>query len=513
MNRWVIILILGLAVNVLMKVWKINEPIETDLMQYCMGGHTIFHGMVLYKDVLDQKPPLLHLIYGISEQIFGYGESQIFAINILFSSLVIFFAFLILKELKFSGLMVGCFLAFLILGLLSCLEIEANQPNSELILNGLLGLALLQSIRACQGKKIELGLFWFTAASLSFVKHHAIIPALCLALVNDKVNQTINWKSRFVLPSIASTISLWLCFFFFYYIYGHWHDMWMSLFAFNFTYNNSLSQTLIEAMAWHNVLMLFVVCIPPFLLLLKKEPLPEVLKNLSWLSLVFSLGSFVMLAAPGKWWPHYYQLMIWPYFFSFALMFPGFCRGTSFILKLLRGAIIGSIFWLSAHNLANFLKLSPEEISLKKYKGPWFIETKKVAPKIKELLKGDEWFFVWGQDPGLYVYTKIWPQTRMNTYFPFVFGGIQQYAYKKFFEEVAQDPPELVIFPRPQIGMIAPNLADPILNWIARNYFPISNGYDYEGYLVCSRLGGSVDLRMDKQIPRQPLMGLFIKPN
>jgi len=511
MKKPLLILALGLAANFLMKVWKINEPIETDLMVYCMGGHALFHGKTLYKDILDQKPPLLHLIYGIFEKLFGYGEGQIFAVNIFFSSLIILFAYLILLELKIPETTIILLLIFLIFGLLSCLEIEANQPNSELIVNGLLGIALLQSVKVCLRKKNNPWAFCTASAALTFVKHHAIIPAICLAMSNDQASKTLGKKSAFTLPLIILTACLWLSFFLYYYIQGNFLDMWMSLFAMNLTYNTAWTHTLTEAFSWQNIILVSCVCAPQIYFLRNSFAEKREIKQLSLLSLAFTAGSFVMLALPGKWWPHYYQLMIWPSFFSFSLAFSQFWKNAPGGLGNLKIGIIFSALVLSSMNLLNYTRLSPEEISIKKYKGPWFIETKKVAMQIKGLFQGDEWFFVWGQDPGLYVYTKIWPQTRMNTYFPFVFGGIQEYAYRKFFEEVSKHPPEMVIFPRPQIGMIAPNISDPILQWICANYFPISSGSNYEGYLILLKLGGSIDQRIPQEIPRRTLKEIFIQ--
>ena len=80
----VFFLIVALVVNVLFKAWKWDEPIETDMFTYCMGGHAFLNSKLLYFQLWDQKPPLAHFIYGCVELLFGYGKTQIRAVNIYF---------------------------------------------------------------------------------------------------------------------------------------------------------------------------------------------------------------------------------------------------------------------------------------------------------------------------------------------------------------------------------------------------------------------------------------------
>lgn len=499
------ILGISLFVNLLFKIWKWDEPIETDMFTYCMGGHAFITSKLLYYQLWDQKPPLAHFIYGCVELLFGYGKTQIRAVNIIFSSILItecwVLVMVFLKRYRDRALA----MALLVVGILPNINYEVNQPNTELLINSLLAAAFLI---ACLGKKngLNVVLFGITCALSTLIKHHAVLPCGLLALFHGFLFKEKNpiKKFSFLLGCIAFTVCFWGLMFLYYQMIGHFVDIWQNLVISNVTYNQDFSLTLWQIVQPHNVIFLLLALTGSWNALYYKSGSDQ--ERLGFLSIGLALGCYLMLAAPGKWWPHYYQLMIVPMFCSAVLVLGSdFERSENVITRILRCFLVLIVCALSLYNLWTYVTLNPYEISSKKYKGPWYLETELMAPKINALLQKDEWFFQWGQDIGLYVYTNRWPHTRLNSYFPFIVGKVQDFVYPVFFHDVAVSPPDMVVFPHPQIGMIAPNIKDPILDWISTNYFPIPNDKDSPPYLLCARIGSNLDKRLPEAYSRKPL--------
>jgi len=502
-----------LFVNILFKIWKWDEPIETDMFTYCMGGHAILTSKLLYYQLWDQKPPLAHFIYGCVELLFGYGKTQIRAVNIIFSSILITECWVLIMALLQSYRDRILAMALLVLGILPNITYEVNQPNTELLINSLLAAAFLI---ACLGEENRWNavLFGITCALSTLIKHHAVLPCGLLALFHGFLSREKNPLKRFsfLIGFIAFTGCFWGFMFLYFHMKGHFVDIWQNLVMSNVTYNQNFSLTLWQIVQPHNVIFLLLALTGSWAALFYKSGSNQ--DRLGFLSIGLATGCYLMLAAPGKWWPHYYQLMIFPMVCS-ALLVLGSCPQDSKRLaqRILRIFLIAVIASLSLYNLWIYSTLNPYEISIKKYKGPWYLETELMAPKINSLLEGDEWFFQWGQDIGLYVYTNRWPHTRLNSYFPFIVGKVQDFVYPIFFHDVAVSPPDMVVFPHPQIGMIAPNIKDPILDWITTNYFPIPNEKDPVPYLLCARIGSNLDKRLPASYSRKPLKQYLTNPS
>jgi len=507
------LLLLGVAllVNLMMKLWKWDEPIETDIMMYCMGGHTFLSGKLLYVDLWDQKPPLIHFVYGIFEMVFGYGKNEVKAVNLVFSSILIIEFWYLAKKYTQEQKTRILLLTLIVVGILPNINYEINQPNCELLINGLMGLGLV-IILLQPRNKITYILFGLLSLAASMIKQHSVLPMAALAFFsffNDS-KESLPSRLGFLIAFFSSIIVGWGLLFLNYEILGHLSDIWLALIASNASYNPDYVATLLKALSLKNSIFLIFALLGPLIQLSTKGN--RAYKVIASASTALSLGCYAMVAIPGMWWPHYYQLMIIPIWLSALLLLQYFresChknKGFTFIICLL-------IISLACYNIYYYLTLSALQISEKKYKGPWYKQTELVAPSILSILNENEWFFVWGQDPGLYVYTRKWPHTRFNTYFPFVFSKVQHRVYPIFFNDIVKDPPDAIVFPSPQVSMIGPNINDPILAWIASNYFPVMGGPDISNYLICCRLGSNLSQRIPKNVPRTSLQAIIKSSN
>ena len=496
---------LFLIANFLLKYWHWNEPIETDLLMYCMGGHTFHINKLLYVNLWDQKPPLIHFLYAVAESFFGYGKGEVRAVNIFFSSALIIELWWIAKRCHSNIVSLTLLMLFLVIGIFPNIEYEVNQPNCELIVNVFLAFGFISLIANYKNIK-KYSLFGLSVLAASMVKHHSVIPMTSLAIASIIIYPSNKVSSRlgFLVACFSSLVIGWAILFIFYINIHHFSDIWLCLVSSNASYNPNYIDTILKAFYWKNLAFLIISLFGPAMIIYSQRS--GALRNISLFAISLSIGCYTMLAIPGMWWPHYYQLMILPIYISVVLILVCFYK-----TKSRTGLILITLFitTICSYNIFNYISLSDLQISEKKYKGPWFKDTELVAPIIKSLLTENEWFFVWGQDPGLYVYTNIWPHTRFNTYFPFVFSKVQPKVYPIFFSDVCNDPPDLIIFPAPQVSMIGPNIADPILDWIASNYFPVIGGEMARNYLICCRTGSKLSQRLPASVSKQPLKSII----
>lgn len=508
-NAALLALAASLLVNLVLKVWNRAEPLETDLFIYCMGGHTFPTGKVLYHDVMDQKPPVLHLIYAAGEILAGYGRGQIFLINVTFSSLMIIGTYLLGRAVCSPAWHTAVTLGLLSVGILPNIDFEVNQPNSELLINGL--LVFMACIALARGTSLlSRVVYAFLALLVTMIKPHMVLPCLMLAGGHDFtcLARPFRLRRSLTLATIAAVATGWATLFGIYLLIGHFDDIWLSLVLHNATYVQPFLTTCWQSLTITN--LLFVTgCLAGPLALSRVSRTPDD-RGFVISTTLFACGCMIAVAAPGKWWPHYYQHLVIPVILSALGLLIAAERTTNRKISLAIQVFVAALtISASSLNIYRYMRYTPNEISRIKYKGDWFIETEAVAPIIKSLLKDDEWFFVWGQDPGLYVYTDIWPRTRFIAYFPFIVGNVQHIVYPMFFEDVARDPPDLVVFPKAQIPMIVPNIHDPILQWIATNYYPLPFTDRNQSHLLCVRTDSSLDMRTATRIPRTTLLRLL----
>ncbi|HEY2902150.1 MAG TPA: hypothetical protein VGL59_16330 [Polyangia bacterium] len=127
---------------VLARTRTFNEPLERDLLTYATIGHEMLSGQRLYTDVWDVKPPGLYATYALAERIAGHGAAAVFLLGVgaALATLLAVYA-----GGAAIGTKAGLWSAAFWTVLCGTLVIQANQPNSEVFINGCYagGFALL----------------------------------------------------------------------------------------------------------------------------------------------------------------------------------------------------------------------------------------------------------------------------------------------------------------------------------------------------------------------------------
>ncbi|MEE9614546.1 MAG: hypothetical protein V3W31_06270, partial [Thermodesulfobacteriota bacterium] len=240
---------------------------------------------------------------------------------------------------------------------------------------------------------------------------------------------------------------------------GTFPEFWEAVFVYNRYYAESVGGNVWDLLA------------DPENLLLKplKGVWPLVLLSAVWLPLsrvaygplrrsffiLLVLGTFIAVAGPGQFFAHYYQLLLPPlvvmsalFFFEFDLA--GYIARKEFPL---RAWLVTLIFLLTVtcfvRNQAAYLRMSPEEISARKYGHTGgFIRPRRLANYIKKVTRPCDTIYEWGAETGLYYYSKRKAASGIFFIYPLLVGPEEERLRKadRLLDDLTASPPTLFVW-------------------------------------------------------------------
>lgn len=490
----VLVALFGLALVILLtRLHTYNEPLERDVTTYAVIAHEILGGKKLYSDMWDHKPPGIHATYAIAELIAGYGRNSIFLMNVT-AALATLAACYLAGSAAGAGRLGGLTAAAAWALISGDLILEGNQPNTEVFLNALLTSAFAIFIRT---QKPSLGAIRaFLAGSLfmlaSFYKQVAIIPALFLACAHIISTPTFLRKRAVAdVARIAAVGALGWAFVFGYFAVQDRSDAFIdATFTYNQYYAGSISHNLslwfrIPPLAPHAILLgtaIGVVALIGMVLGMFCGP------RRPWiLLLAVLLGTHIAVLLPGQFFSHYYQLWL-----------PPLVIGTGWTLALVKRILPGNLTWTAYAAAAvtiialGFVEFPdyqvPSEMwSVRKY-GRVFVETDRLAVTVGKLLKGNETFYEWGSESGLYYATKQHPPTGIMFTDPLLLGPLKMELLQRLSDDLQRVKPDLIILEK-QTVMRSPS--HPFLTWVKKNYRAISTQH---GFCLLARKNSRLEL-------------------
>ncbi|GAB4275422.1 MAG: hypothetical protein Kow0029_16530 [Candidatus Rifleibacteriota bacterium] len=128
-----------------------NYISNSDANVYYLVAKSMYEGQTLYKDIWENKPPMIHWIYLVGMKIFGVRyllHDLLWLIFIFFTNLTIFFIFDFFKN-KFVTVLTGIFFSALLLDQF----LDTREFNCEHPANLFIALATLLLIRIFADQK------------------------------------------------------------------------------------------------------------------------------------------------------------------------------------------------------------------------------------------------------------------------------------------------------------------------------------------------------------------------
>jgi hypothetical protein len=201
-----------LALILILRIPSFFEPYYYgDEMVYLTLGQGIHQGLTLYKDIHDNKPPLIYLAAAIAGNLFW------FKVILAFWNLATIYIFYRLSEKLFAGKVRTQKISTLIFALLTTLPLlEGNTANAELFMIGPSILAILLLLNEkLKTKKVFLAGILFGIATLFKVPAALDLPVIIIFWLITK-NLRSSWKeilknslviaAGFVLPILLTFI-------------------------------------------------------------------------------------------------------------------------------------------------------------------------------------------------------------------------------------------------------------------------------------------------------------------
>lgn len=406
----------------LLSLWLIGarwatrtEPLERDIALYAVTGREILEGRTLYSDLWDHKPPGIHLAFASATAVVGPGAPAALLINV-FGSVAILGGLMVAgrRIAGHRGAVLGGVLWALVGG---DLGLEANQPNVELTMNACIAWAFAVSLTV--GERPSTRTPWLTGALMGcglVLKPVIAAPFGLLLLVEladrwrkDSVVAAAKDAGRWLAGSllVAGPVILWCVS-----RAGH-EPVWDALVRFNAAYakghviTNLAGFLGIGSHLPPRTLIVLGILAATGCIGLTRVTAPERRRLLAVL-----LGSVLAVAATGRFYAHYYQLLLPPLVLAATAGLAWADRRRA-VWRIAAAAALVVVAFLE---LSTY-RLSPDEWSRRKY-GDVFLDERRLGEFLRAYLEPGEIFWHLSPQPGLYLLTGTVPASGVTYDYP-----------------------------------------------------------------------------------------------
>ncbi|UWQ89500.1 hypothetical protein K3727_11735 [Rhodobacteraceae bacterium M382] len=458
-----------IALSAALRLSVLDEPFERDLMVYAMVARSWLEGLDLYAQAWDHKPPAIYVVYAGAIGLLGQEPLAIWALGILAFGCTLVGVKLAADRLAGPRAGLAAMAVWSVCG--NDVLLQANQPNVEVFMNACLVWALVLLLPTAKHPNrphnvLAAGLMFFLA---SVFKQIAVFPAVLAAVwlfwtgmtsgpEKSGTRATAALKSVAVL-AIPGLIG-WAVIFVAFSAAGTFDSFFYAAFSFNHSYSGSIFGNLARVV-FAGVEHPYYVAL--FLTLFFLHWMTEKGPNRSLLLLLY-VGSAIMVAAPGKHFPHYYQLLLPLLAISTGVFLTRHLPGASLVKSVL---IALAPIWISFGYFT-----SPERLALVKYDaqdhGGAAVESREVGRWLAQNTTPETRILHWGAEPGVYFWSGRPTPYRHSYNYPLFAGPRAQTMLKAFQTDIACRPPDIVVI------TIDPTRAeDPIRDMLAQSYSPM----------------------------------------
>jgi hypothetical protein len=485
-----------------------NEPLELDLTVYATIAHEMLGGRFLYSDLWDHKPPAVHVTFAAAELLVGYGPGSVLLLNVTALWLTMIGCFLAGRMVggAFSGLAAAA--TFLVLSF--SLELQANQPNTEVFINACTVWAMWLVLRDLVkgrplgwGAAIAVGLLVGLA---SLYKTIAVLPVAGVLLywsIQSGLHRGTQRRWRvFAASSVAGcvTLAMWVAVGSYFYAVGRWDAFYACVFAYNKVYAGGGPG--IVSVLLNPMYVTFWVASGLVLFLREPRTILTVCRPVvRYALLVLAVGSALTAALPGYHYMHYAQLWF-PVMAMLAAWLVAGAEPDARSGQTLSGqSLSGQASWdaqpvmalaiallpLAIYHTYLLATLSPEKWSEKKY-GNVFVVSRDMGRDLRSMLAPDERYYHIGLLTGLYFYSGLSPASGMILYqplktydFPYPPAPlsppeIREPLLNKLMHDLNQSKPDLVTISIDDVTVLAADSrfqSHPLMAWLLSNYQPL----------------------------------------
>lgn len=494
--------LLGLAALLVAMRWHtFAEPIQRDLLIYAFVGEGLLHGGTLYDDWIDLKPPGPYLAFGLAGALLGIGHLQMFVLGTLLGLATLLGLYrLFAGPLNAPWTGVGAVALWVVFG--SDLRLEANEPNTEAFINAFLvwavvGLLSLARDRIDLARAIGVGALFALATTF---KHVAIVPAILLCFAHLIVRRE-TFSRAFAQCAIAGTVvaATWLGMAAWFALDGRFEPFWDTLVRYPSEYGEITGRTVgVNLIAGFSSERFFDAAMGVYALGLILVTVAAVIgvlgghRNWSYL-LALVIGTYIAVAAPGWFFPHYDQLWLPVLAIGFGMTALELSlRGLS--PAVLATATVALVLSIGIARTAPQYRLDAREWSEAKYQ-TIFTSAEDLGRVLGEVMHEDEKLYVHGVLPNLYLAAGRRPATSVaNIWFTFPDYGrrLAPRATAQALADLESAMPDVVVFDGFTASFDGAGL--PLRDFLDQHYVVVAEAPGFAGYRLAVRRDADPDL-------------------
>jgi hypothetical protein len=274
---------------------------------------------------------------------------------------------------------------------------------------------------------------------------------------------------------------------------GRWTDLWATLVVHNRFYAGPLLPNLREGLRPSRLFPPFLRDVTPLLVAIVPGLVLAIVTR--WSRPVLLLAAWILVvpaavAAPGKFYPHYYQLWLPPLCVAAGWSLAALAARTRVpaVVTAAGGAVVALAL---AFEVGPAYALSAADWSDTKY-GDVFLRSRDVAHEVRDMIGPGETFFQWGNEPEMYLYAQrsppsgvLWAQ-HMQT------GPLRLQLRSRALQQLSLADPQLVVFSRDQ-----PPPTGALGAWFKERYEPHPTRVrQQKGFSFWVRRGGTLQRRL-----------------
>jgi len=468
--------ILALAVaTAVLAVKFIGWPLNRDITWYATIARELRLGQRLYVDAWDIKPPAIFATYVVAQWAIPSERLQIFLLDLVPTLVVLAALVLSARRAGFSW-WAGAWAGLLWIALSVDVNLQTQEPNTEIFINACTSLAFLQFLHLGDDgpvtRSLSIGLLFGLACLYKTV---AIAAALVLGLTylampspTTRLRGRLRQLSVMALGGAASLAAV----FGYFWATGRLGVFWRSMVVSGSGYagdmlSNVISGLTFAPVAVGNPVLHAALAAGPWILIAAVAAVDRE-RARSWVLLAaYAFGSLVAVALPGKAYAHYFQLLLPPFCLGFGwvvaaaerLRWPRLRSATPVFAGLLVGGAM-------AHGLRVY-RLSPEEALAGTYQD-LYLKTQALGRRLGDSLGPDETLYQWGEESGLYWYGNKRPPTgAVYGSFALLRGPEAGRLTNQTLESLRSRPPDLIVAVD---YMLDNGIGHPVFEWIRANY-------------------------------------------
>lgn len=392
-----------LALSTLLRLAFLHEPFERDEGQYAAIAQNILQGGIPYRDAIEIKPPGTFYLYALAIGLFGATIESVRMFTAAYSLLTVTAVYAVTTRI--AGVRAGLSAA-LVYGIYSTFPLlQGSSSNTEVFLVLPMTAGVWFFLKAADSPKRSLLVASGLCASAAMLIKPVALPVVAVLFLlipllrpsGTRLKDTGFNLLAFLAPMLVSALAV----IGYFYLEGGLNDFlyWTVEFPRRYKESDVGGPPLGYILRYlgSTLLVPALLGIPSALwLAVTKRDIPGTLP------LLLVLAAGLAIALPGKYFPHYF-IMIVPFLAIPAGIGLTTCTRmprmpASLILLVVCAAIVFSLW----KNYKFYAVYSPATVSIEKYGTPLFVESLKVAQYLKDHSRPNDYIFQWGFEPELY---------------------------------------------------------------------------------------------------------------